>query len=261
MKYFAIFLLLGIVTNGYAQVPERVEFVPINGKTIYYESWGSGEPLILLHGYSCSSKYWLPYIFDFCDDFKVYLVDLTGHGKSDEFKENLSIKSVAEDLNELIKYLKINQIKAIGYSYGGDVLYQLAALNQNLVKTMITIGSVGSLDIRKHPEMAKELSIENIDNLEYMKAYQKDNKQIRLILEQFQNYIVKISDEELKSIKAKTLIVLGDDDTSRSLEEVSRIRKLIPNTDLWILPNTGHGAHEDKNYLEFLRVAKEFLKE
>ena len=56
------------------------------------------------------------------------------------------------------------------------------------------------------------------------------------------------------------MIILGDDD-SFPLEEVARVRKNLPNSDLWILSNTGHVAHEGKNLPEFLRVSKEFLKD
>ena len=86
-------------TNLFSQIPKKSESVLINGKNIYYEIYGKGKPLFLLHGYTLSSKSWMPYVNDFDKEYVVYLIDLTGHGKSEAFKENLSIKSVAEDLN------------------------------------------------------------------------------------------------------------------------------------------------------------------
>jgi len=66
-----------------AQTPQKSESVRINGTTIYYEVFGKGEPLFLLHGFTQSSKSWYPFIADYENDFSVYLVDLKGPGKSD----------------------------------------------------------------------------------------------------------------------------------------------------------------------------------
>ena len=82
----------------------------------------------------------------------------------------------------------------------------------------------------------------------------------RLILDQFPNYNLSVSNEGMKSIEAKTLFVLGDQDTSIPLECVSSARKNLPESYLWILHSTGHGAQEGKNKQEFIKVSKEFFK-
>lgn len=260
MKYF-IFSLLFVfpLSEGISQVPKNAKLVNVNGTDIYYEVYGEGSPLFLLHGYTFSSKYWLPYVSDYENQFEVYLVDLTGHGKSSQFQETLSIRSVAEDLNALINYLELDQIQGIGYSYGGDVLFHLSLINPNVLKSMVSIGALGSWDIREFPDWLEFFSYENVDNLPWIHAYQNSEKQIQSILDQMVNYIVNISDEELKSIKAKTLLIFGDDDDSIPLEEINRVRKFLPDSDLWIVPNSGHNAHEGKNKKDFVRISKEFL--
>ena len=92
-------------TNILFQTPKKSESVSINGKNLYYEIYGEGKPLFLLHGYTQSSRSWKPSIKDYEKEYEVYLVDLTGHGRSEPFKQDLSIKSVAKDLNFLIQYL------------------------------------------------------------------------------------------------------------------------------------------------------------
>lgn len=96
-------------TYSFTQTPNKAETVSVNGKNIYYESYGKGEPLFLLHGYTFTSKSWQPYVKDYFENYEVFLIDLTGHGKSDAFTEKLSIKSVASDLNALIQYLKLEK--------------------------------------------------------------------------------------------------------------------------------------------------------
>ena len=78
-------------------------------------------------------------------------------------------------------------------------------------------------------------------------------------MNQFKNYTIKVSDIELQRIKPEILIMIGDDDEGMDLEEVVRVKNNLPNSDLWILPNVAHGAHEGENKDEFILKSKVFL--
>ena len=260
MKENIILIILTFIsTLSFSQIATKSESVLVNGKKIYYEVYGQGEPLFLLHGYTLSSKSWLPYIEDFREAYEVYLVDLTGHGKSEILKEDLSIKSVAEDLNGLVQHLKLDKIKAIGFSFGGDVLYQLALLNPSLIESMITIGAVGTWTVNDFPEYLNDFTFENRANFPWLIPSHGTDERVKAIMDQFKNYTIMVTDEELQSIKPEVLIILGDDDEGMDLEEVVRVKKNLHNSDLWILPNVSHGAHEGENKHEFIIRSKAFL--
>lgn len=246
-------------TQILSQTPKKAESVSINGKTIYYEMYGEGKPLLLLHGYTQSSNSWKSYIKEYEQDYQVYLVDLTGHGRSEPFKHDLSIRSVAEDLHFLIQYLKLEKIKAIGFSFGGDVLYQLALINPTVIEQMITIGAVGTWTILDFPEYLEAFTFENRDDFPWLKTSHAGDEHIKAMMEQFKNYSVKLSDEEIKSIKPEVLMMIGDDDAGMDIEEIARVRKNLPNAHLWILPNVAHGAHEGETKDEFMVKSKTFL--
>src|SRR5688572_11720142 len=107
MKFlFILFITLVNAASGFTQSPKRAEVISLNGTNIYYEVYGKGEPLIFLHGYTLSTKYWLPYISDYINDFEVYLIDLKGHGKSSPL-EKPSAASAANDVDALMKHLKL----------------------------------------------------------------------------------------------------------------------------------------------------------
>jgi pimeloyl-ACP methyl ester carboxylesterase len=252
-------VMLLTAATGFPQTPNKAEVVALNGTDVYYEVYGEGEPLLLLHGYTLSSKSWLPYVSGYADDFEVYLIDLKGHGRSGPFREKLSIASAASDVGALIRHLGLKRVRAIGFSYGGDVLFQLALLHPGVVESMISIGACGSWNARDYPEFLQFLSYDNRDNLAWMDEHQESEAQIKNILDEMPNYSVSVSDEELKSIKAKTLIVLGDQDDQIPLKAVSRVRKHLPESYLWVLSNTGHGAHEKENKRAFLKMSKEFF--
>lgn len=236
-----------------------METVSLNGSSIYYEVYGKGEPLLLLHGITQSSKSWYPFVQDYAGTYEVYVIDLKGHGKSGPFKEKLSIKSVAEDVDALVKYLKLENINAIGFSYGGDVLFQLALMHPGLIKSMISIGACGTWNANDFPDFVEYLSYKNIENLPWMKEQQLSDAQSKAILDQMPNYIVYVSDEELRNIEASVLLVLGDQDDSIPLDYISRVRENLPSSYLWILPHTGHSAHVGSNKAEFVRISKEFF--
>ncbi len=252
------FLLLHFMT-GSAQQPKKAELVNINGKNLYYEVYGDGEPLLLLHGYSLSSKSWLPYVEDFYEDYEVYLVDLTGHGKSDAFTEDLSIASVGKDVHALIQSWGLEKMKAIGFSFGGDVLFQLALIQPDLLESMVTIGSLGTWDVKNFPEVEAFFSYKNRTQFPWLTASHQNEEQVQVILDQFKNYQIILSEVQLKSIVTPVLLILGDDDFGMPLEEVARVRKNLPNSDLWILPNVAEGAHEGKNKSLFLQITQTFL--
>lgn len=256
-----IIMLMGVLmsSNSLASQPTKTETVLINGKNIYYEVYGKGTPLFLLHGYTQSSKIWHGHVDDYLDKYQVYLVDLTGHGKSDAFTEKLSIKKVAEDLNKLVQYLKLDKINAIGFSYGGDVLYQLALINPSILKSMVTVGSLGSWSIKDYPEVEKSYTYETGKDYPWMKEAHKSDRQVRIMFEQFKNYSVRVSNRELKRIEANVLIVAGDNDQGVPLEEVLRARKYLSNSDLWIIPDTSHGGYDQENKEAFIRISKSFL--
>ena len=251
--------LLLMLTTALAQTPKKSESVLINGKTLYYEIYGEGEPLFLLHGYTQSSVSWKPYVKDYQKEYEVYLIDLTGHGKSEPFKETLSIRSVAQDLNALIQYLQLEKIKAIGFSFGGDVLYQLALINPSVISSMITIGAVGTWTINDFQEYLEVFTFENRNDFPWLKTSHEGDEQIKAIMDQFKNYKIKLSDHELQNIQPEVLIMIGDDDEGMDFEEVARVKKNLPNSDLWVLPNVSHGAHEGETKEEFIVKSKVFL--
>jgi pimeloyl-ACP methyl ester carboxylesterase len=265
MKFlFTLLITLVSAATVFCQSSKKAEVVSLNGTNIYYEVYGKGEPLILLHGYTLSTKSWLSYISDYINDFEVYLIDLKGHGKSSPLTEKLSVTSAAKDVDALMKHLKLRNINAIGFSYGGNVLFQLALLDSGLIKSMISIGACGNWNVKEHPDFLEYLSYKNIDNLKWMREFQTNEEQIKALLDQFADYSttsISINDKEFKRIQAKTLIVLGDQDNLNPIESAAFARKYLPESYLWILPNTGHGAHENKNKIDFIRVSKEFFSQ
>ena len=161
-----------------------------------------------------------------------------------------------------MKHLKLKNINAIGFSYGGNVLFQLALLDSGLIKSMISIGACGNWNAEEHPDLIERLSYKNIGNLKWIREHQSNEAQIKVLLDQLSDRTAaSMSDEELKKIQTKALIVLGDEDDLTPIASVAFARRYLPHSYLWILPNTEHRAHDGKNKNDFVRVSKEFFSQ
>lgn len=263
MKFsFILFIILVSTATGFSQSPKKAEVVSLNGSNIYYEVYGKGEPLILLHGITLSTKYWLPYISDYMNDFEVYVIDLKGHGKSGPLmKGEVPSASAANDVDALMKHLKLKNINAIGYSFGGAVLFKLALLDSGLIKSMISIGACGNWNAREYPDFLEFLSYKNIDKLTWIHEHQPGEEQIKTLLDLFPDESSVTSDKDFKRIQTKVLMVLGDQDPIVPLESAVFARKHLPESYLWVLPDAGHGAHEGKNKIDFVKISKEFFSQ
>ena len=221
---------------------------------------GNGEPLLLLHGYTQSSIAWQSYVEEYSDNYKVYLIDLRGHGKSSPFNETFSVKSASQDVLKLIEHLGIQKIKGIGLSFGGDVLLQMSCLKPKLIDSMIIIGANGDWNSQDFPDMLNTFNYENVEKFQWIYDYHTGgNEQIKKVLDELANYKIKLTNEELLQVDTKTLIVLGDKAEQISIESVTHLHKTLKNSQLWVVPNTGHYAHDGDNRSEFLRLSKQFL--
>jgi pimeloyl-ACP methyl ester carboxylesterase len=246
--------------TGISHKPKFSETAVINGLQTYYEVHGSGSPLFLLHGFTQSSKSWLPFVAGFSSEYEVYLVDLMGHGKSSPFTETISIRSAARQLKALMDHVGLEQTDAIGYSYGGEILFQLAILHPECLRSMIIVGSCGSWSAADFPEFTDYFSYKNAKNLPWMYEQQESEERIKNILDQFPNYSVRVSENELKRIQTRTLLVAGDHDPATPLNCLVKAKTQMPNAFLWVVPDSGHRVHMEKNKLHFVQISKEFLR-
>ena len=213
MKIITLLTTLCFMSNQlFSQKPKVAESIKVLDKEIYYEVYGEGPPLFLLHGYSLSSVSWKPFVKDYMSEFEVYLIDLTGHGKSSQFKDPLSIKSVAKDLHAFTTTLGLEKIQAIGFSFGGDVLLHMSLLNPELIGSMIVIGALGTFDVNDHPNYLNDFVFEKVDQFPWMRESHSSESKIKAILNQFKNYTIRLTDEEMQNIVPEVFIIFGDDD-------------------------------------------------
>src|SRR3984885_14099382 len=124
---FIIAMLFFTVFESEAQQskPAVSGYAPVNGIKVYYEVYGVGKPLVLLHGaFYTIEMNWGELIPELSKTRQVIAIEMQGHGHTPYADRELSITGLANDVEKVMDYLKIDSADVAGYSMGGSVAYQ-----------------------------------------------------------------------------------------------------------------------------------------
>ena len=116
----------------------------INGIEMYYEIHGTGEPLVLLHGFQGSGATWAAILGDLdrlATDYQLIIPDLRGHGRSTNPPGEFTMRQSASDVLALLDHLGIERFKAIGMSGGGMTLLHMATQQPHRVEALVLISA------------------------------------------------------------------------------------------------------------------------
>ena len=122
-----------------AKPPGRLE--TLNGMQLYFEVHGSGEPLMLLHGFSGSSQDWMASASEWGNQFQFIVPDLRGHGRSGILLKPFRHEEAATDMLALLDHLGLDSCKGVGVSGGGNVLLHMATKQPERVKVMVLVSA------------------------------------------------------------------------------------------------------------------------
>src|ERR1700704_4988733 len=193
------------------------QYAEVNGINLYYETHGSGRPLILLHGGLGSGEMFGPVLSLLAESHQVIAVDLQGHGRTADIDRPIDVRLMAGDIAALIDHLKLDKPDLVGYSLGGGVALHTAALYPAKVRRLVA----ASANIRPdaiYPEMRAQQAQVSAAAVEFMKdtpMYQLYQR-VAPRPEDFPRLLDKIGDsmskdfdysEEVRGLKMPTLIV------------------------------------------------------
>lgn len=244
-------------TTTYGNNPKIGKYCDVRGFKMYYEVYGSGEPLLLIHGNGGSINNFVKQIPYFSKNYKVIIADSRAQGKSIDTKDSLSYEMMADDYAELLNKIGIASTNVIGWSDGGINGLLLAIRHPEKVKKLMVTGANLEPDTTAVETDIKQWAdaiYTEIKNKKEKTAQDKhDYKLFTLLVNE-----PHITVADLKKIKAPTLVVGGDHDILRPSHTLT-IFQNIENAYLWILPNSGHSTlvvYAD----EFNKKADEFFK-
>lgn len=272
-------LLLFVNFAVYAQ--ERITYGSNNGKyvtvmntRIYYEEYGKGVPLLLVHGGFGSIKDFEKCIPELSQKYKVIAADTPGHGRSG-MPDSLTYPDLANHFSKMIDALKLDSLYVMGWSDGGVIALTLAANRPDKVKKVIATGAntradgqeQAAIDFINSMSVAAAEAIKDQDAFvgNWIKTYQtlSGNKDSwKIYIERIKPlWLTKvyIPEAKLKSISIPVLLVFGDKDVIK-LDHGMETYRLIPKSQFCILPNTTHHVYAEKPKL-INTIAIDFFNE
>src|SRR6478735_7082210 len=138
----AIIISTAFQSNGQQIKPSNSGYAPVNGIKVYYEVYGEGKPIILLHGaFYTIEMNWGQLIPELSKTRKVIAIEFQGHGRTPFSDRKLDIVTFANDVEGVMNYLKVDSADVAGYSMGGSVAYQLAIQSPKRVRKLVIISS------------------------------------------------------------------------------------------------------------------------
>ena len=212
------------------------KYAPVNGIRLYYEIYGTGKPLLLLHGGRSTINTWKLQIPELSKQYQVIAVDTRGHGRSGEDGKQYTYDLFAADMNALLNYLHIDSANILGWSDGGNTGLIMAMKYPAKVKKLAVMGAVIFSDSTVVDNWVFTELNKQINELKNDTAYKARNR-VRLI-----NMLLtepRHTADELKSIKCPVLVMAGEKDVIKE-GHTKLIAEHIPNSTLHIGPNETH---------------------
>ena len=226
-------------TSIYGRNEKVGKYVNTRGFRMYYETYGKGEPLLIIHGNGGSINNFLYQIPFFSQHYKVIIADSRAQGKSVDNGDSLSYEMMTDDLNALLDTLHLDSCYVIGWSDGGINGLLLAMRHPEKVKKLAVTGANLWPDTSAVDAFAYGWAMNENAQLKSKPQDAKTNHDLKLA--HLLSYEPHISLAQLKTISCPSLIMGGDHDVIRP-QHTMLIAQTIPKSDLWILPNSGHST-------------------
>src|SRR5258706_8499012 len=246
-------------SNGQQSKPADSGYAPVNGIKVYYEVYGEGKPIVLLHGaFMTIEMNWGQLIPELSKTRKVIAIEFQGHGHTPFSDRKLDFATLASDVEGVMNHLKVDSADVAGYSMGGSVAYQLTIQSPKRVRKLVIISSTyktsGWLPVVTNG--FKGLKPEFLTNTPMKAAYDAvapDKTKWTKFLEQmiaFAGIPFNMGDSNIAKITSPVLLISGDNDGLDKIELMKTYQLLgggvsadlgqMPKSQLAVVPSQGH---------------------
>lgn len=247
----------------YGDNPSTGHYVNSGDAKIYYEIYGKGKPLVMLHGGIAGSTYEMADLINqFSKYYQVIAISTRGHGKSDLGTQSHSYQQKAKDVIAVLNAVTKDSVTVFGFSDGGYTGYYLASMFPERVKQMVIIGAAETHpgDYKSKVKVSDMMQLDKVYWEQQLRLMPEPNR-LQEMFDKVGNVVnnMEISKDFFSSIKCPVLVMAGNHDQFVSTQRVVNTAKMIPNAELSIIPNATHGAFIE-NFPTVWEATCHFLK-
>jgi len=255
----AVLFFTALQSNGQQLKPSASGYAPVNGIKVYYEVYGEGKPLVLLHGAFMSIEMnWGQLIPELSKTRKVIALEMQGHGHTAYSDRKMDLATMASDVDGVMNYLKVENADVVGYSMGGSIAYQLTIQNPKRVNKLVIISSTYKTGgwLPAVINGFKNMKPEYLMNTPLHTAYDAvapDKTKWAPFLEQMMVFVktpFDMGDANIAKITSPVLIISGDNDGLDKVELAKTYQLLgggvsadmapMPKSHVAIVPSQSH---------------------
>lgn len=214
---------------------------------LFYRMGGSGPPLLMLHGMTGVGLEWDRFLPELMTSHTVIVPDLRGHGRSTNPSELFTFPAVVDDLLQLLAYLEISEVRAIGYSVGAVTLLHMALTAPERISAMVLVAGGHRVSPERRQQLREAPAFEDRSEADrdwYLQFHPRGVDQVRSLLAQrraLANNYIDLSDADLARIDVPVLLVWGaDDQSSFAMPIPIELQRALPDAELWLVPGQGH---------------------
>jgi pimeloyl-ACP methyl ester carboxylesterase len=222
-------------------------FVDVEGAKIYYATYGTGAPVILLHGGMGNGDHWANQVPALAESLQVIVIDSRGQGRSTRSKAAPSYDMMASDVLAVMDHLGLDKAAIVGWSDGGEIALKLGVHHGDRVTRLFIFGA--NYDAKgSKPRAGKPAATFTAytakcraDYVKLSKTPKQFDAVVRWLLPIWRNPM-GFTKDEIRSIQAPTLVADGDHDEIIELAQIREMAQLIPHARLEVLEGTSHFA-------------------
>lgn len=262
MRLLAAFLSLIMIAAAqgpaapYGDNPAAGRYYEVRGIRMYCETYGSGQPVLMIHGNGGSIESFKANIGHFAAKYRVIAADSRAQGKSRDDGDALTFEMMADDFAALLDQLNIGKAYVIGFSDGGITALLLAMRHPEKVIRLAATGANLRPEAGAFAEGIWEKDRQTYErDKDKARATARERNDWKLFLLDWRE--PHIADAALQAVQCPALIICGDHDLI-SIDHTVEIFRSLPHAALWVVPNSGHATlreHAD----DFNRVVDDFF--
>ena len=240
----------------------RKGYVAVDGIKIWYAVYGSGEPVIMLHGGLANSNYWGHQVPELAKSYQVIVMDSRGHGRSTRNADPFSYDRMASDVIALMDDLRVSKAAVIGWSDGAIIGLKLVIANPGRVSRLFAFAANSDPSGIYHlsdSRMFENYSQRTREEYEKLSPTPVEYDDFLEQMEKMWGSQPNITKSELRNLEHPIWVAAGDHDEIVRRTDTLFIAENIPGAGLLIQPEVSHFSHL-QNPQEFTEDLFRFLR-